>query len=279
MAYTSGTATNYLNLLSILATFAAANGWTILEQSSRLLYLRGEGDDQTDEIYVGIEAFENTASGYYNWSLVGSWGWRSGRAIDKHPFSSGKRYSYLWNASIPYWMVASPRRLVVIAKVSTVYQIIYLGFGQPPATASQYPYPLIVGGCGAAAAQAYSATGVGNSAFWANNGVGGMISTPGGDWRQVGPADLAQERCQSLSVGYDQKNNILTGIGGVYTLDQIYIADSLRVGIYAAIDGLYRVSGHGNSAENIISVGGVNHLVVPDVYRSGYGDYCALRLS
>jgi len=33
MAYTQGTAANYKDLLSVLATFAAANGWAILRQN------------------------------------------------------------------------------------------------------------------------------------------------------------------------------------------------------------------------------------------------------
>ena len=34
MAYTSGTAAHYKDLMSILATFAAANGWAILTQAT-----------------------------------------------------------------------------------------------------------------------------------------------------------------------------------------------------------------------------------------------------
>lgn len=280
MAYTSGTAANYKDLLAVLATIAAANGWTILEQSATRVYLRGEGSAATDEIYIGVETYENTASGYYNWRLVGSWGWRSGRAINKHPMSSGlAAFAYLWNAPIPYWIVASSRRIVVVAKISTTYQTIYLGFGNPPATAEQYPYPLIIGGCGATEAQAYSATGNGNSAFWANNGVSGMLSRPGGDWAPIGPyADAATYRCQAISAEYEGKASILSGYGGAYALDQIYLADTLRRSTYAALDGIYRVSGHNNAAENIITDASINYLVVPDVYRSGYGDYCAVRL-
>lgn len=281
MAYTTGTATDYKTLLSALASFAAANGWTILEQSTTKLYLRGEGSAQTDEIYAGIEAFENTSLGYYNWRLVGSWGWRSERAVDKHPMSSGPVvYTYLWNSSIPYWMVATPRRIIMVAKISTVYQTVYLGFGNPPATDAQYPYPLVIGGCGSTAAQAYSATGNGNSAFWANNGVSGMLNTPGGEWSPIGPYyNTTTYRCMALSENYESREAILSGVGGAYALDQIYLADTLRSSIYVALDGIYRVSGHNNSAENIITVGAVNHLVIPDVYRSGYGDYCALRLN
>ena len=58
MAYTSGTAANYKDLLAVLATFAAANGWSILEQSATQVYLKGEGLAGLDEIYCGISAFD-----------------------------------------------------------------------------------------------------------------------------------------------------------------------------------------------------------------------------
>ena len=77
MAYTSGTAANYKDLLSTLATFAAANGWTVLEQSETVLYLSGEGSAGLDEIHVSVQAFENTASDYYNWELAGAMAYRS----------------------------------------------------------------------------------------------------------------------------------------------------------------------------------------------------------
>ena len=134
MAYTSGTATNYKDLLTTLATFAAANGWTVMEQSATLLYLRGAGTDGLDEIHVGIGTFENTGAGYYNWEISGAWAYRTGRAVGKQPISSAKCYAYLWNTTIPYWMVATPRRIIVVAKISTTYQTVYLGLGDPPAT-------------------------------------------------------------------------------------------------------------------------------------------------
>lgn len=274
MAYTSGTAANYLDLLSTLSTFAAANGWTILEQSTTRLYLRGVGSEGLDEIYVGIEAFENTSSGYYNWQLTGSWGYRSGRALTAHPMNGGSRYAYFWNASIPYWMVATPRRIMVVAKISTLYQFVHLGLGDPTATANQYPYPLIIGGCGSVAAQNYSVTGVGNSLFCANQGSNGLICRPGGDWDAIGPA-----ACAAMNPSYENRANIITALNGYYSLEQMYILDTTRTSIYAAIDGLFRVSGYNNTAENIVTVGSDNHLVFQDVYRTSIGDYFAMRLN
>ena len=45
------------------------------------------------------------------------------------------------------------------------------------------------------------------------------------------------------------------------------------------MDGCFAVPGYANAAENIVTVGGVNHLVVQDVFRTGYSDYWALRLA
>lgn len=273
MAYTSGTASHYKELLSILATFAAANGWAILEQSETRVYLRGEGLSGLDEIYAGVETYENTTSGYYNWRIAGAWGWRSGRAISAHPMSSALRYAYFWNTSIPYWMFGHAGRLIVVAKVGTVFQMIYLGLGLPPAIDAQYPYPLIVGGCGTTETALYTATGNGNSMFWANNGANGVICRPGGDWDQIGPSN-----CAPVSVSTPEKSVLVPALNGDYLCEEIFVTDTLRTSVYAALDGIYRVSGFGNTAENIITVGGTNYMVFPDTYRSAIGDYCAIRM-
>lgn len=274
MAYTSGTASNYKELLAALATFAATNGWTILEQTATRLFLRGAGAGGLDEIHVGLEAYENTSAGYYNWKIAGAWGWRSGRALGSHPMSSPLRYLYLWNTSIPYWMMASPDRVILVAKVGTIYQMLYFGFGIPPATDNQYPYPLIIGACGTSATALYSATGNANSMFWSGNGLNGVICRPGGDWDQVGPS-----YCLPKSVSSDYVATLVTAVDGSYLLEEIFITDANRIAVYAALDGVYRVSGYSNSAENIVTVSGVNYLVVQDVNRLGIGDFCAVRMA
>jgi hypothetical protein len=52
----------------------------------------------------------------------------------------------LWDASIPYWFVVNGRRVVVVAKLNTQYEIAYLGFVDPYFTPDQWPYPLAIGG-------------------------------------------------------------------------------------------------------------------------------------
>ena len=45
------------------------------------------------------------------------------------------------------------------------------------------------------------------------------------------------------------------------------------------MDGCYAVPGFNNTAENIISINGIDHLVVQEVFRTGYSDYWALKLA
>jgi len=275
MAYTSGTAANYKELLSTLATFAAANGWAIMEQSADKLYLRGEGSAGVDEIYCGISAFENTVSGYYNWELFGAWTYRAGRAFNVMPRSANGVYVYLWNSPITYWMVATPRRIIMVAKIGTVYQTMHLGGIDPIGTEAQYPYPLLIAGCGSVWNQNYSVTGDNNRSFWSDSTVTcGKLSTPGGYWQNVNASTI-----KAVSASTELRASILSGLDGTYMLEQKFLTDNNQSTTYGAIDGLFLVSGHNNSSENIVSYGGINYMVFQDVYRVGVGDYCALRMN
>ena len=286
MAYTSGTATDYKNLLAIVASYADANGWDILEQTTSRLYLKGTGTSGTDEIYCGIETYEVPASGFYNWELFGSVSWRSGRELHLQPLSSGddQVFCYFWNSPIPYWIVATPRRIMGFAKVGTTYQPFHLGLAEPCGTDAQYPYPLFIGGAGAVAAQAYSVATTAIRGFWngpVSSTRNGRLRLPGGTWGSLTSASgsVGNPTIIATSARASQAANILSSPGGIYRLEQIYLTDATCTDTYAYIDGLYRISGYGQTAENIITIDGVNYMVFPDIFRGGNENYCAMRLS
>jgi len=286
MAYTNGTAANYKDLLAALATFASANGWIIKEQSTDSLYLKGIGLDGLDEIYVGVSTYEDAPNNRYNWSMVGSWGWTSGRAFGYHPKTSNYRNSnasyqvvaYMWNASIPYWIVCNSRRIILVAKIGTTYQHVHLGFINTPATDAQYPYPLFIGGTGNTLSANYSAL---NQSYW--NGLpyfGARLSFPGGQWGSN--TSSTSEACPTFlvrSANEIDRTFMLTAMDGSYLLETLYIYALQQVGILGTFEGLYRVTGYNNTAENIITVSGVNYMVFPDCEKSGFGDYVAMRLN
>lgn len=287
MAYTSGTAANYKDLLAIMATFAAANGWSILAQTTDAIYMKGTGLAGLDEIYVGVETYEDAGNNRYNWNMTGSWGWRSGRAMSKQPMTSLKDgtaayqvVGYFWNAAIPYWMVANGRRIIVCAKVGTTYQQIHLGLLDVPATDAQYPYPLFIGGSGNSLTQNYSAT---LYAFWDSSDTNtARLSFPGGAWGSRSTANNGDGNPSFTVQTFNEasRTRMWTALDGSYALEPLFVTTyASNIGILGAFDGLFRVTGYNNTAENIVTIDGVNHMVFPDGSRSGFGDYCAMRMS
>jgi len=291
MAYTSNTspgASSYKDLLAIMATFAAANGWVILEQSTTKVYLKGTGLSGLDEIYCGVETSEDALNNRYNWNMVGSWGWRAGRPLYRHPKNSNygnasatQTVAHLWNTAIPYWMVSTPRRIIVVAQIRATFQHIHLVLLTVPATDAQYPYPLLIGGGGNSLTQNYAGT---TAAYWSTSAqsYGSFrCSCPGGTWGAasgVQTGDLAPNLAAS-HFNAPNRLNTLTGLDGSYLLEPVYIIATSSNQILGTVEGLFRVTGYNNTAENIITVNGVNYMVFPDGNKAGYGDYCALRMN
>lgn len=285
MAFENGTASNYLDLLAKIVTFASANGWTVLEQSSTQVYMRGAGASGLDEIYAGIRAYEVTASNRYNFELYGSWGYVAGKTYNSMPMAAGPMsgkyvYTYLWNSEIPYWLSVTGRRIICVAKVNTVYQHIHLGFINPPATNNQYPYPLLIGGCGSTDTYNYATTSD-VTAYWAYNGStgSGNLSLPGGGWGKISTdgSSATLVSLNSWSPIHAKKSNIITCPDDTYMLFPIYVLNTDFPEIYGQIDGLFQISGYNNASENTLTIDGVEYVVFQDIHRATYGVYCAMR--
>lgn len=283
MTWISGTADNYLDLLADIATIVTANGGHVLEQTSDLLWFYLEGDSGTDQIYCGIQAFSDVSNNRYNYSLIGAASWRSGRAANKQPLNSLGETSiaYLWNSSIPYWIAINKRRIIIVAKISTVYQTIYLGLMDVSELAidKHYPYPMLIGGSGTTTTNNYSTTT--QSAFWNMSTQCGRFLAPGGRWGRIAVGN--QSTYVPIASPYSKaggiKSSMLPSIDGLtYRADQIYLADNSAPNIYGAIDGIFRISGHNNSAENVVTIDGSNYMVFPDTYRTSIGDYCCIKM-
>lgn len=303
MAWTSGTANDYLDLLMIFRDYLQSNGYTILHSTDTQFYCKGPGLEELDEIYWGIDTFENPANNRYNWELAGSVSYVEGRGGMDHPGSSiysGRQYIYLWNQAIPYWIAVNGRRAILLAKVGTVFQIAYLGLGLPLSLPEQYPYPLLIGGCGYTSSANYAGTGASNAVFCGTNisaqfdrtsqarallpwGVWGAMSTNEGVSGQT-VRNVVYNSPSYFRYAYHLTSNFAASV--IPALDGSYLVEEL---VYMAwstwpwtpmlkLDGVFKISGKNNSAENIVSVDGASYLVFPDVYRAGQADYFALKM-
>jgi len=171
MSTTSGTATDYLNLLSLLRTFLTTDStltglgqnWTELKTNSTPYshtdngqvntvefetYLRAPGLSTTEQIFINIQAYTNVSTSLYNWRLTGALGFISGNTWFLQPGISPQAFVYLWDTSIPYWFIANGQRVIVIAQIAGNIEMAYLGKFLPDGTPGQYPYPVFIGGTG-----------------------------------------------------------------------------------------------------------------------------------
>lgn len=303
MAYETGTATDYLDLLEKLRTFlttnaslvAAGDNWTELKYvggANREVYLRGPGAAGGDQIFVNIATAEIPASSVYQWAIYGATGFNTAQPVNLQPgVCTEPKYLALWNGSMKYWFIANGRCFKVIAKVSTTYHAAYAGFGIPYATPSEYPYPLVIGGSVSLSTQAYSVATDAARNFWSPgvqsvNADGSTLSMRlvDGVWPKFA------NKAVSLTPSYftapyrslliDTDKRLRGSLDGSYSLVPIvmYTKTAGAKNCYCELDGVYYVSGFGNGSENIINIGGVDYLVVQNVYRTGEDDYAAFKL-
>ncbi|WP_287916082.1 hypothetical protein [Comamonas sp.] len=268
-------------MLEVVATFAAANGWTVLRYDTTLtnheLILKAPGLSGTEEIYVGLRTYENANADYYNLTAAGFIGYVPSNAFAAQPgavFSGVPAH----NLRIDYWLTLNGQRLVLAMKVGTpVYESMYLGKMLPYARPSQYPYPMVVGGMlSGEASTRFSDT---SHTCWVKGGSGrsgasgtfpnmrlrfndAIWHTPNAfPWNNL---------FYSGSSGYAPRDT-----EGVYALTPVVLNEELT-GLLGELDGVFHISGFNNGVENTLTIDGVNYVVMQDVWRTGHGDYYAI---
>lgn len=302
MAFSTGTATNFADFYQKLRDFlktgiGGGQNWTQLagptgalgtDETTHQIVMQGPGTGGTDQILVGLRPQVNVGTDVYNLEIRGLTIWNPAAGnITQQVNCSRATVLHLWNQPMQYWFIANGRRFIVVARVSTVYQSAYCGFILPYVLPTLWPYPLFVGGGSGDTTWRWSQVDARHSGFFDPGLNACALLFPDVVWYDV-------ENKQNTSGGttdqYDQ-NNVIThpyrydrtqlreNIDGTYALEPVsIICRNPYEAQMGRFQGVFRVSGFGNSAESIITYGGVNHLVVPSTFRTQWDDYCAIAL-
>jgi hypothetical protein len=275
------------------------------------------GNDGLRDIYVGALLFSDAGADYYNWRLGGFNGYSSGQTFVQQPGFVGQPGPVLnlWNSTIPYWFVANGQRVIVFAKISTIYVSCYLGLINPYVDPGYWPYPLFVGGSMAWSTEpgttstnwrwSYSSN-YQMANFWRGvpaYGVGGTWTTAQGRIRFPDGSYNALENysagdvvssgdacsvwpfaCDSPSSGSRGFQNIRENLDGSYPLLPIFFSSDRGAiagddtNTWGEFDGIRATTGHANAAENTITEGPLTYVVFQDAFRNEKDCYCALAL-
>lgn len=293
---------------------AAEQNWTVAwtapggAPNMTDVVLSGPGLAGTDEVLIGLRLVVDVPGDKFTIFMCGMTGIIPGATeYDGHvnvtPLSVRM---FLGSGATTYWFTANGRRFVAVAKVSTVYESLYGGLILPYSQPSSFPYPMFIGG---------SAGEGGASVDWRSvsedhtlfhqpryNGTSptsAWLLDPTGAWLQCGDSgslsstpiyiapDIYFHQSFSMSetitnqyYGYrEMKDRIQACYGGDFTLGPFtLIQGSPAIQTYGILHGVYHVPGLGNYSENIVTIGGVDHLVVQNTFRTLTGDYIAIAL-
>jgi hypothetical protein len=308
VATTNGTASDYLDLLAKFNTFvtglSGGNAWTALRSAAPEYIWSAPGSlgSPADPLIIGAKPFFNAGADYYNWRLGGFVAYDGALPFESQSGYTGAAGSNcpvlnLWNASMPYRFYATGRRAIILAKVSTVYVVAYLGYLQAYASPGAFPYPLLVGGSmawdavepGAADARwrwSYNGAEMANFPIPANplNAYGSQLRLrrPDGTWIGFNRAINNNPLVNIGKVwpygnwGTTAAADLRDNLGGGYMLLPVVLQDGTP-NVYGELDGIFALTGFGNGAENTVTIGGVAHYVVQNVFRTTQTDYFAIR--
>jgi hypothetical protein len=275
---------------------------------------KAKGNDDTREIYTGALCFNDVGGDYYNWRLQGFTAYTAGNTFYNQPGCIGtlgipSPIFPLWNGSIPYWFVANGQRVIVVAKIASVYEHAYLGLISPYIDPGSYPLPLLVGGgmafltepaVGSASWKYSNSSDLESHSYWRGTATPSTPSYGHCSNRLRDPAGVWQGFTYGSSYDYQSGRpgqvwpwsalnytvlNLRENMDGTYPLLPILYSsnngaiDGETVNIWGELDGVKATSGHIQASENTIAEGLFTHVVFQDIYRVVKDAFCAIKLN
>lgn len=288
-------------MLEVIQALAGANGWTTLrfDQTSENheLIMRGEGLSGDEEIFIGFRCYQNAFADYYNIAVAGFTGYVAGNTWEAQPgfMQSGVPAH---NQRIDYWLIVNAQRVALAMKVGTpVYESAYVGKILPYATPSQYPYPLaVIGMLNGDAPVRYSDTA--HTMGFKGNRANCRLRWLDGTYRQ--PLMYPWNNDWIAGPSSTNERLALRDTDGEYPIMPVVMCEATP-NSFGELDGIGYVSNFNNTVESvvqvggtpvsdnpvwtpseraqaIISAGGVPHVCLQDVTRTGFIDYFTMRL-
>lgn len=299
MAYITGEAANHRAMLGILRDYltadpglvAAGQNWTQVgasytPEAGGFVSLRGPGASGVDQIFLTLQSQTTEVTGLYNIRMRGHTAYsEQSPSTDPPGNNSGWVYTLLSNTPIRYWIIANGRRFILITAVNARYDVLYGGFILPEHLPSDWSYPLLIGGS-ASDHLSNSNTTISHRNFWDTRDTA-FLFTPAQSWRTFdnytgsGAVNTATTNVMySIDWNPNFRYNFTRTLDGQPWISPGRITElgglvQNTLGVY---DGVFFVSNVGLVAESIITVSGVDYLVVPNVFRTTNYDLAAIRL-
>lgn len=278
----------------------------------RRMYLKSTGLGGTDEIYHCLTSFHSSTS-YFNVELRNMTSYNSSLPLQSQSGVSPVTYMCLNNnvSANLYRFVANGRRAILLARIGSVYESGYIGWGYPNGSPTDFPMPYMCGGSQHTYSGLSSDVGDSHRAFFAPHGPAAgtigqqatlaVLARDGTNWLPVGNYPTASAAQSTTPFTYVMPLRALGGIGAVANSTDIrkqghcygntdrvlrpsYIISKLAgfKGCYGDLDGVYHVSGDGLTTlqpEDILQYGGVDYIAWPSTFYVNREAFAAIKLA
>lgn len=319
MAFTSGTVTKFSGpngLLQALLNFVTGDpltpgrDWTLLSSENtknnvlpysepfgagcRQVILKNTGISKEESVIIGIREWYYKVKAAHGWDLNGylyhqdGLDWNLSRVHHGCTAYDATWHHYTQHPMIPliddtmyYWFYSNPRRIIVVVKVQSNYESVYLGFGRRFGNPSDYPTPLAVIG-----------STFGNRTFTDTSGAHNFIIAPNyfRDHFQhwiVDPSN-AYRICQGYQTyaergaviiprgDYNDRDTIKRTPAGDNLITPCYVAQPVQNDLFMDLDGVYHVVGNGVQSEDTVKWSGGTLRVFQNVFRTTHFDFMGI---
>lgn len=299
MPFTTGTATDYIDLLDQLHTYLLAQGWTIddfnlgatvLDVSDLVVTAPGNVGGQQPKF--AIQTYNDSADNAYTWKLTAYPIYDPTKLFGEQDNTSPEVHFCLWANTLDYWFYVNDTRLIVVAKIGVYYLSMYAGFFLPYALPAEYEYPYFVGATNPLP-QSYdfdnagmrSFCDPGNGAAWyinresfvwsgfnnslaTDNAVDDVSTVDAGAvvWPYRNPFSVSAEGWFFDQYSFFDKMRPL--VGGNMPLFQCQLIDAAERCVPGILDGVFATCGFNRIPEQVVTVGADDYRLFININRS-----------
>ncbi|MBT2748338.1 MULTISPECIES: hypothetical protein [unclassified Lysobacter] len=251
--------------------------------------VKAPGLDGSKSIFVGAELFEDPARAAYNLNWYGFRSHNPLLGVRSQVNNSGLRNLPLRNGAFAYWLAINGQRVVIVARIGTVYVSAYLGYANAYEPPSIHEYPLVIGACGSTESGTPDATDSNFRSFFDPGRYGLAANYPDNVWRP---------HSNRYASGANDYGDSETG-GKVYPSamsasgDRSYLRDSLDQSSpllplilgstnprhpWGEFDGCAWTTGFSTASESRIERDGATWLAFQNTFRISPDNFFALRM-
>lgn len=305
MAYVSGSAVNLYDVIEKMDETLLNLGWvqhmhytTQYDGNTRLYHCIWEGNgDGNEKIYIQARVDTKNHKKMYLDSCAGYddelWYWEQPGSIqqwqkkpDAETSVKQPAFTVTLNEQFAYWIFADTYRIIVVCRMSIVYESFYMGFITPIASERQYPYPMYVAG-----------NTVATDGVWPNNIQGsfvypdegsGFIRRADGTWREMDfPYDTMPYNTGGTVFPYNAKNEQLIPnytektiiVQNNFLLIPVLIQTNNPIDVCGVLRNVYWVSGTRDiDAERILVMNNEQYMVFDTKDKRGHNSYFVIKM-